>query len=434
MNTTPLSKGTVANYAAAVGPVAILGMPLSVFLPPFVTDGGVIAVGLVGLLFMLTTIWDGIVDPAIGGLVDRSSNKNAPHRYWMWLAAVPMAFALALIVFAGDTLSFLPLFLLVILFTSAYSLFDVAHLAWGSALARNKEESSRLFGGREWASKMFLLAAFAAPAVAQAFIPGLKNDGRVMAYAVVAIAFLPLALWATTRLPARPIVPEPGLGWRQEWRTTFRFPALLLLLLAEFLNTFGLGAITSLFLFFADGALGLGEAAPLLLLLSFVGGALLTPVWTKLAVRFGKPVGMQMTSVWMIIFLLSALTLPKGSFLFAALFALSIGTGFVGLLFVYGMAADLVPVDRQRCGRDRTGFIFALANIAQKSGTAVGIGVSYALLGWFGFDSKNAAASADLLRTLYIGLPIIAWAGVIVTLQFLQKTSDIHRNTPLQKA
>lgn len=53
-----LRPRTVAAYAATAGPTVILGLPFSVYLPPYVAEGGVISVALVGLLFSLTTIWD----------------------------------------------------------------------------------------------------------------------------------------------------------------------------------------------------------------------------------------------------------------------------------------------------------------------------------------------------------------------------------------
>src|SRR3546814_9066590 len=41
-------------------------------------------------------------------------------------------------------------------------------------------------------------------------------------------------------------------------------------------------------------------------------------------------------------------------------FSLMLGTGFVGLLFIYSMLADLIPRDSERCGRNRSAFLFAL--------------------------------------------------------------------------
>lgn len=125
-----LRPRTVAAFAATAGPTAILSLPFSVYLPPYIAEGGVIAVGLVGLLFSLTTIWDGVVDPLIGTMIDRVRTGLGAHRRWMLLALVPLALLLLTIVTIGNALPFAALFLLMVLFYSSYSLYEVAQLSW----------------------------------------------------------------------------------------------------------------------------------------------------------------------------------------------------------------------------------------------------------------------------------------------------------------
>ena len=104
--TPGLSSRTVAAYAATAGPTVILGLPFSVYLPPYIAEGGVISVALVGLLFSLTTIWDGVVDPLIGTMVDRVRNGLGAHRRWMLIALIPLALLLLALVTVGDRLPF----------------------------------------------------------------------------------------------------------------------------------------------------------------------------------------------------------------------------------------------------------------------------------------------------------------------------------------
>jgi len=138
-----ISRRTAIYYSASVGPIAIMGLPLSIYLPPYISDGGVVAVALVGLMFSLSTLWDGLVDPLIGTMIDRKSKGDAPHRRWMARAAVPLVLLLALLVSISDRLEFWALLPLLLLYYSCYSLFDVAHLAWGSALSTAVQRSAR---------------------------------------------------------------------------------------------------------------------------------------------------------------------------------------------------------------------------------------------------------------------------------------------------
>ena len=154
-----LRPRTVAAYAATAGPTAILSLPFSDYLPPYIAEGGVIAVGLVGLLFSLTTIWDGVVDPLIGTMIDRVRTGLGAHRRWMLLALVPLALLLVTIVTIGDSLPFAALFLIMVLFYSSYSLYEVAQLSWGSALVRSPADSALLYGMRDWFAKIALIRA-----------------------------------------------------------------------------------------------------------------------------------------------------------------------------------------------------------------------------------------------------------------------------------
>lgn len=421
--TTPpgmaLSPRTVTAFAIGVGPVAILGLPFSVYLPPYISEGGVIAVGLVGLMFSLSTLWDGVIDPAIGTFIDRSTARGTTHRAWMWRAALPLALLLVVLVLAGDTFPLWLLLPVLLLFYSSFSLYDVAYLSWGSGLATTSDASSRLFGAREWTSKLFLVVAFAVPAAAQAMIPGLSLQGRIIAYASLVALALPMALIATTRLPAAPPQPALRIDWRRELAATLRFPPLLLIFAIQFCNSFAFGTLTSLFVFFADGVLGLDDQSSLLLFATFVGGALSTPLWTIVARRWGKRRGMIAMELF-VAAILSASLFARPDGLWQALgFTLLLGSGFVGLLFIYGMISDLAPYDAARCGRDRTAFLFAITMLMQKIGVASAIALSYALLDAGGFDAKNAAASANLIHWLFSGLPTLGWLAVAALLVLL---------------
>lgn len=416
-----LRPRAIAAYAATVGPTAILGLPFSVYLPPYIAEGGVIAVGLVGLLFSLTTVWDGIVDPMIGTMIDRVRTGMGAHRRWMQLALVPITLLLVAIVTVGDTLPFAALFVMMILFYSSFSLYDVAQLSWGSALVRSPADSALLYGMRDWFAKIALIVAFAAPAAAQLLLPGISLQGRIVAYAGVFFLMAPVALFAIRMVPPRRVIAETGFGWRRELRASLSFPPLMLLFGVQFLNSFAFGALTSLFIFFAAAVLDLDTQSALLLFASFIGGALASPVWTYFARRFGKPRVMMVMGLLISTMLLATLAQQPRGIGQAVGFSLMLGTGFVGVLFTYSMLADLIPGDAERCGRTRAAFLFAMLNLMQKFGVAAAIAVSYALLGLVGFDPQNGKASAQALHLLFVLLPTASWIIMIGLLLIMHR-------------
>jgi Na+/melibiose symporter-like transporter len=416
-----ISRSTAAHYAVGVGPIAIMGLPLSIYLPPYISEGGVVAVALVGLMFSISTLWDGVVDPLIGTMIDRKSRGEAPHRRWMARAALPMIVLLVLLVTIGDRLEFWALLPLLLLYYSCLSLFEVAHLAWGSALSDGRSEvSARLFGAREYASKFVLVVAFAAPALAQFLMPDISLQGRIIAYVSLVAIAMPLALFANRKVPARPVVVEPGFGWRRELKLSLQSPSLLLIMAIHFLNAFAFGAMASTYIFFAEAYLRLDQHGSLLLFLTFVGGAITTPLWTQAARKLGKPKGMILMCVTLVLLLTGGLQLPLADQLLpSAIYTLILGGTFMGLIFIYGMIADYAPVDARICGRDRTAFIFAIGNLMQKLGNASALALSYWLLGQFGFDPAHPHEHAELVRNVWGGLPVAGWTLAAIVALFL---------------
>ena len=236
----------------------------------------------------------------------------------------------------------------------------------------------------------------------------------------------PIALFAIRLVPPRAVVAEPGIGWRNEIRVSLAFPPLMLLFGVTFLNSFAFGSLTSLFIFFAAAVLDLDTQSAVLLFASFIGGAIASPLWTVLARRFGKPVTMVAMALLVSTLLLGTLMHEPRGLGQAAGFSLLLGTGFVGLLFIYSMLADLVPRDAERCGRSRSAFLFALLNLMQKFGVAAAIAVSYALLGLVGFDPQDGKASADALHLLFVLQPVCAWTIMIGLLLAMRRHMPHH--------
>ncbi|WP_260582615.1 MFS transporter [Sphingopyxis sp. PET50] len=252
-------------------------------------------------------------------------------------------------------------------------------------------------------------------------MPGISLQGRILAYASLFLVMVPVALFAIRLVPLRAVVAEPGIGWRGEIRASLAFPPLMLLFGVQFLNAFAFGSLTSLFVFFAAAVLDLDAQSAVLLFASFVGGAIASPLWTLAARRFGKPQAMVAMALLVSALLLGTLAQEPDGLAQAAGFSLFLGTGFVGLIFIYSMLADLVPRDAERCGRSRSAFLFALLNLMQKGGVAAAIAVSYALLGLVGFDPQDGQAAARELHLLFVLQPVTAWAIMVGLLLFLRR-------------
>jgi glycoside/pentoside/hexuronide:cation symporter, GPH family len=416
-NTSSLKGTTLARYGAAFAPAAILGLPFSIYLPPYLVESGAAPVAMIGLFFFMSAIWDGLVDPIVGTVIDRSRSARMGHWQWMMLSAVPLTLLVGAIIFFPTALpGFALLVALLLLYTSS-SIYDVAHSAWGAGLASNEVETVRIFGARELWAKLSLILAFGLPAGMQALNPDVSLFNRIAGYSCLAILTIPIALLVSRGLSkARFSSQVSSISWAREIKATFNSPLLLLVIGAQFLGAIAIGALASLFVFFAAGAVGLASAGSIMLFCTFLGGALGVPVWTWLGERYGKATALIWLFGWLSLCLLSAFLLPKGGMVPALIFALVLGSGFVLQIFLFGLMADIIPLDAKTAGRDRGAFIVSLINVAQKVGNAAAIGIGYSLLDAFRFDAKNPAGSSQLILYLFVGIPIVSLglAAVVV--------------------
>ena len=73
----PLTKVVLASYAAPATPLALVGLPMAVYLPAIYADadGFGLALGMVGLIITLSRLTDVITDPIIGFLSDRLKTR-----------------------------------------------------------------------------------------------------------------------------------------------------------------------------------------------------------------------------------------------------------------------------------------------------------------------------------------------------------------------
>ena len=83
----------LAVFAALAIPLAGAGLPLAVYLPPYYAQELGLGLGAVGLIFMLSRVWDAATDPLVGVLSDRTRSRFGRRK--PWIAAGAPLFALA---------------------------------------------------------------------------------------------------------------------------------------------------------------------------------------------------------------------------------------------------------------------------------------------------------------------------------------------------
>lgn len=401
----------LAVFAALAIPLAGAGLPLAVYLPPYYAQELGLGLGAVGLIFMLSRVWDAATDPLVGVLSDRTRSRFGRRKPWIAAGAPLFALSTAAIFAPGlfgverPGAAWLSVWLAV--FYVGWTMIQIPVSAWAGQLAAQYHERSRVQTYFQVATAGGLLLVLVLPAVldqlgARAGLPadpGLK---------VATMGGFILATFVPTLIAALALVKEPPAPPPSSVRSTLRRdlalaardPLLRKVLTSDFAVTLGQLIRSSLFVFFVSAYMGRPDLAAGLFLLQFVFGVFAGPIWLRIGYRLGKhraAIAGELVQVAINLALLfivpSALPLLVG---------LTIAQGLAqgsGNLMLRSMVADIADKQRLESGEDRTGLLFSIFSLTGKAATAVAVGVALPLVGLLGFK-PGAANSAEALLAL----------------------------------
>lgn len=391
-------------------PLAGAQMPIYAYLPQFYAQQLGSGLALVGSLFMISRIWNALLDPLVGVWSDRTRSRWGRRK--PWIAAGSVLFFLAscvLFVHSVGTLSPLPLGIWLFVFYLGWTMATIPLAAWSGELSGNYHERSRVQTYAQTATAAGVLLVLLIPA-------GLDWIGRhdlqekieVMGWFMILTtvpALLVAMLWVREVPDVRP--PRKPVGALAALRILVTDKLLLRVMASDFTVNLGQGIRGSLFLFFVSGYAGLPEWFSTLWLLQFVFGVLAPPIWLRLSYRIGKHRTAVAGELVQVAVNLSLLLVAPGDL--ALLLALTVAQGLAqgsGNLMLRAMVADVADLQKLQTGEERAGLLFSIFNMTGALAMAFALAVAFALVGWFGYvpgAANDAEAMHGLLLVFALG-------------------------------
>lgn len=132
---------------------------MAIFALFYMTSTLGIAPALAGTIILIVRLYDGIIDPLIGAISDRTQHRWGPRRIYLLVGAIALGvtfsafFNLSLLGVQGATAGLLAT-LALLLFSTAYSIFSIPYLAMPPEIAPSYDARTRLMSFRVF----FLLA------------------------------------------------------------------------------------------------------------------------------------------------------------------------------------------------------------------------------------------------------------------------------------
>jgi GPH family glycoside/pentoside/hexuronide:cation symporter len=419
MNTaTPsghVPPATKLAYAAPAFALAVVGIPVYVYLPKFYTDVVGIDITALGTILAGVRIFDAVTDPPMGYLSDRTLSRFGRRRPYIAIGALFVALFLFLL-FTPPEGS--PGFETLWFGTCIYALFlfwtvvTVPYEALGPEITFDYHERNALFGLRDGLLITGTLAAAASPAAVRAMF-GLSTDaaGERATFFWIALIYAPLVIgsawWCTAAIRERPSHERSAAGIWSGLRLTLRNRPFVILLSAYTISAVGNNLPATLILYYVQYVLE-SPHADAFLLLYFATGIAFLPGWVRLARHIGKKRAWLMsiavnTGAFIGVFFLGPGDVPLYALL---VFVSGIGLGAT-LALPSSIQADVIDYDELLTGERREGRYIGLWSIAKKLAAAVGVGAGLALLGLAGYapNARQPEEALLALRVLYALVP-----------------------------
>ena len=426
----------ILAFSAPSLPLAALGLPLVVQLPPHYAGYVGLEIGVVGLLFMLARILDIGVDVSIGLAMDQTRTRIGRFSPWL-VMSIPVIMVGSYFLFMakpGADAAYLGFWLF---FTYVgFSMGSLSQMSLGATLSDNYHERSRVFVFWQAANVLGMLMVLMIPVL-------IHSQGGTAASGVQGMGWFIVCLMPLTALLAAGFAKEesPKASAKhtsiKDIISIFKSDACRRLLLCDLLLMFGSGVTGGLFLFYFDAVKGYGGLAAALLLIYFIAGLIGAPLWTLIARRWGKHVSLICACLYGAVSQPLIMYLPENNFVAAA-----IGMSVAGIVYTAGayllraMMADIGDEDLLQTGQDRTGLLYAFVTLTGKAGYALAVGVTYVGLGLFGFNSKLGAGNTPEalagLTLLFLGLPVAV--NLLGALLLVKYPIDAKRTAELQAA
>ena len=287
--TEKLTNRSLIAYGGLALPVAIAELPIILYLPAFYAKEVGLSIGMVGLVLLIARLWDGITDPIIGGLSDRTRSRYGRRKPWVILGVPLWMIATWFLCNPPQQVGLVYLFFWAVLFYVSHTIVKIPYWSWGAELSSSYEERNKVAGFRESGSMLGNLIVAAAPVLL------LPKDAPVRDVLLLILIML-IILIPTTVAPLTIATPDPKPVAKPAFdlvrilkelfqnRPLIRFLGVMLCLYIS------LGVINSVAIFMIDIGFGLPSAFFSLFLIEYVAAIIAAPILVKLASRIGKHV------------------------------------------------------------------------------------------------------------------------------------------------
>ena len=426
-----LSLKLCLGFSIGTVGVSIMLNAVTAYFPAFMTTVLGQSPEIAGYLLMGSKLFDALIDIAVGTMSDRTRSRWGRRKPYLLAGGLLSAVSFLLIFapLATGEHALVPYMIAALLvYSLAYSLFNVPYMAMPAELTNGFHERTRLLSIRTVFVSIGQLLSMAGTAAliehGGGGAAGYSLMGLVMALIIGgAMTATALAVPVQHGVPPRAGGHMPTTGQLRAIAANRPFMRLLGAKIFQFL---AFASIASTGVLYLLNVLGVGYSGQIVLAVTQnVVSALSMPLWVRLGQTLGKRrtyfIGVVLFCIGALSWLLAGKDITTFGIVWRGVIS-GVGSGGIILMSV-SMLGDTLAYDRFVTGEGREGLLSSTIAVIEKTSFAFGV----AVLGWFlhhfgyvpTFGGKIVEQPASAVLALKLGFAVMPAAIYVINAAFL---------------
>lgn len=381
----------------SMGMAVMFGL-ISTFALSFMTNFLSISAGVAGLMLGLSKIYDGVTDPIMGVISDRTSGKIGRRRPYLLAGAFMLAASMVLMFnvpdFATPKVAAIYMTAMLLLYATAYTVFNVPYLAMPAEMTEGYHERAYLMSFRVYGiAGAGYVGFFAAPIIID-FFGGGRSGFESMAWIMgAAVLISSLACFYFTKdAPFKHKVGSAPVGFKAQVRLILQNRPFLWLMLAKMFGLLGQALSNPAKAFFFPLVLGASLTNFGWYWAAFYTAMIVSQrLWLKLGKNHGKR-NIFLTALLLTVVVNLTWLLASPTEAYALTILRGVALGFLGgatLLMGQAMLPDTMEYDLRITGLRREGVYAGVYTTIEKFAFAFGPAVTGIVLASMGYISSS---------------------------------------------
>lgn len=385
---------------------------------------------LAGLAFFVGKLWDGVNDPIMGVLSDRTRSRYGRKRVYILFGTLPLAISFILLwmipVHASAWLQFLLAVLSLTLYATAYTVVVVPYMALVPVMTDDYDERTQITGLRAILSTFGTILGGGAALLVSSF----SNEVIGLRTITTGFGLFTLICLLIASRSVRGV--EDTTSPKNAAIMTFSLPSYLamvkeknvyLLLMLKFFGAIATGTLSASLPYFAEYVLGDSGKSTIGLALYIAVSAIVIPLWNRSTHRFDKRLLLLVGNGASALVLLGmAFFIQEGDTALFYLGCILLGLAMSAYLLIpYSLVPDLVDFYEHKTGERHESIFFGLWITVHQLGISFAGLILGAALNAFGYRGDVSTQTAAALFAVRLSFGVIPGLFLVVASLIVQR-------------